>query len=117
MEALIRVTDKLTLKVEGNNQLELFAALAENSEIFGIKECGCCKGSDIRYVVRTVDDPDVKKKKTYTYYELHCQDFKCKAKFQFGIKQDAEHLFPKRKNEDGSYIPNNGWVKYVKPTE
>lgn len=113
LEVMKNLGNGVTLRVSGANQLEVFEQLAVHTEIFGVKECGCCQSGDIKHVVRHVDDPDPKKKKTYTYYELHCNQ--CRAKLAFGCKQDAEHLFPKRKDADDKYLPNNGWVKYVKP--
>jgi hypothetical protein len=116
MEALIKMNNKLTLKVEGSDQLELFQNLAQHGEVFGIQKCGCCGSDDFRYVVRQVEDTK-KKGKFYKYYELHCQKQGCRARFSFGQLNEGGALFPKRKGENGEYLDHDGWVKYQKPAE
>lgn len=106
-----KVSDKLQIGFEAANQKEIFQSLAQLSEVFSISECGACKSKDIRHVVREVPSG----KQVFTYYELHCQ--KCRSKLAFGQSTDTVTLFPKRKDEDGKYFDNNGWVKYVKPAD
>lgn len=111
MLADFKVSPNLVLHIESSNQLDLFKQLGQLKEIFGISECSKCQSNDIRHVVREVDDPN-KKGKTYDYYELHCQS--CRSKLAFGVKQDGETLFPKRKDQDGKWLDNNGWTQYKK---
>lgn len=110
MEVQLKVTDKLWLKFEGADQKEVFRQIAKEQEIFGMTECGACKTANPRYVVRNVVDG----KKTYEYFELHCQNQQCRAKLSFGCHQEGGGLFPKRKDGE-AWLENNGWVKYKKP--
>ncbi len=111
MNVSYRVSDKLTVGFEASLQKDIFQQLASLSEVFGISQCGACKSNDIRYVVREAS----KGAKKYLYHELHCQ--KCRARLAFG-QHDGEKgtLFPKRKDEGGEYLDNNGWVVYKKET-
>ncbi len=111
MNVGFKVSDKLMISFDAANQKDIFQQLAKLSEIFSISECGACKGKDIRHVVREVPSG----KQVFTYYELHCQ--KCRARLAFGQSTDTETLFPKRKDDDGKYLDNGGWVKYVKPAD
>lgn len=103
MKAKFNVTPNLQLELEAPNQKELFRALANVQEVFGNFRCGKCKKTNLKFVVRTVDDND--------YYELHCQD--CFAKLGFGSHKKGDTLFPKRKDDDG-YLPDNGWLRWDK---
>ena len=94
---------RLLFEVLGETTKDLFAGVANLQEVFDAEEsCGCCNQTDIRYSHRTVDD--------YQFYELVCRA--CGAQFQFGQKKKGGALFPKRKAEDGSYLPNGGWAKF-----
>jgi len=93
---------------------ELFAKLAHLEEIFGHNQCVKCKSNNLKRVIRTAQGTDDKGKvKTYTYYELRCED--CYARFQFG--QGDNGMFPQRKDKDGNYKPDGGWVRYNKDTK
>ena len=99
-------TGRLTFEVEGESPKALFKKLAVVQEIFDSdKECGCCHGTDIRFRARQVDD--------YEFFEIACGD--CFARLQFGQAKKGGGLFPKRKAEDGSWLPNRGWAKWEKP--
>jgi hypothetical protein len=92
----------LILRVEGETQKDLFRELARAQETFEAEtECGICKGTEIRFRVRAVDDNE--------YYELRCS---CGATFAFGQHKKGGSLFPKRKAEDGKALPNHGWTKW-----
>lgn len=106
-----RLNDTLSMKVSVGNQLELFQALHEYGEIFSISECGACKSDDVKYAIREVADTK-KKGQFHSYYEMHCG--KCRARLAFGKMMSGDRLFPKRKDENGNYLPNNGWVKFEK---
>ena len=56
--------NRLQVEIEAESQRELFAELNKFQEVFENDVCGKCKGEDIQYVVRTVDDNQ--------YYELKC---------------------------------------------
>lgn len=136
MKAQIKTGSKLIIEVEEDSETELFEAISSASETFTHEECGCCKNTTLRYVVREVGGNK--------YYELHCTDYKCRARLPFGVaKKNKGKLYPKRrwdslsngKEEDetklagerlkrasekayadahGGYLANNGWYKYVK---
>ncbi len=103
MEAQLKTASgRLAIKVEGGTVKELFKQIAAIDEIFNAEhQCGLCQSTDLRFVVRTVDEND--------YYELRC---KCGGRFQFGQTKKGGSLFPKRRDE-----PNGGWSKYVKEAE
>lgn len=140
MKAQIKARSNLIVEVEGDDEAELFENISSASETFVHAECGCCKGTDIAFVVRQ-DDEDNK------YYELHCKDFQCRARLPFGLQKKGGKLYPKRRwdslsngkddtkvggeklkranekeyaDKHGGYLANNGWYKYVpekKPTD
>ncbi len=124
MEALYKLNDKLTLKVDGTTQKELFEKVAEVekwSEVFGIEKCGVCGCKNIKLQTREAADKK-KQTKMYTFYELVCQGYtkdkeRCYAKLQFGQHSEGGTLFPKRKDDDGNYLPNGGWKRFVKDEE
>lgn len=102
MKARYKANDKLEFELEGAGQKELFKELATIQEIFGEEKCGHCGKPNIRYLVRNVEDNN--------YYELKCQD--CGAVLSFGQHKKGGTLFPKRKDDEGNYIPNKGWYKW-----
>jgi hypothetical protein len=116
MRATVRVTPVLSLDVEGETAKGLFKGIAEAQATFEDSACGACNGTDIRYVVRQVDSNE--------FYEVHCQNFKCRAKLSYGHNKDGKTMYPKRyevdnkgkakKTADGKtvYLPNKGWTIY-----
>lgn len=113
MKVIRHLSPLVSLEVEGETQLAVFDEISKNTEVFGIDECGKCKGHDIRYVTREVVKEEKGKSKTYTYRELRCQNKDCKARLAFGQHQEGSTLFPKRKNEDGSWMKDEGWEVWV----
>ena len=98
----------ITFEIDGENPKSLFREIAGIQEVFdGQRECGVCHGTEFRYQVRDVDDND--------FYELVCLNNQCRARFSFGQHKKGGGLFPKRKDADGNWIENGGWVRYVKP--
>ncbi len=96
---------RITFEVEGGNAKELFRELASIQEVFDAEQsCGVCKGTGIRFQARKVDDFD--------FYELTCTNPTCRARFSYGQAKKGGALFPKRKDEDGHWLPNGGWSKY-----
>src|SRR5215469_7375932 len=100
MEAHYRTHDgRLVVKVAGENQKELFRALAAAQDVFEAEvRCGCCSSRAIRFQTRTSE--------SFEYFSLVCE---CGAQFQFGQRKDGETLFPKRKDEHGQLLPDRGW--------
>ena len=103
MKLKYKIADKLEFELEGSGQKEIFKELAVIQEIFGETKCGMCGSENIRFVVRNVDDND--------YYELRCD---CGGILSFGQHKKGGTLFPKRKDDEGNYLPNKGWHKWTK---
>jgi hypothetical protein len=93
---------RMTAEFDSESPRELFKELSRFQEVFEEGVCGKCGSTNIKFVVRTVDDNE--------YFELRCAD--CGAKLAFGSNKKGGGLFPKRKGPDGSYLPNNGWTKW-----
>lgn len=104
MKLKYKVSDRLEFELEASGQKEVFKELAIIQEIFGEERCGSCDKDSLKFVVRNVDDND--------YFELRCND--CKSILSFGQHKKGGTLFPKRKDENGNYLPNNGWHKWNK---
>ena len=102
MKAKYKVGDKLEFELDGAGQKELFKEIANIQEIFAESKCGVCGSENIKFVVRVVDENE--------YYELRCMD--CGAILSFGQHKKGGTLFPKRKNAENEYLPNNGWYKW-----
>src|ERR1700722_4249588 len=79
-----------------------FETVAEGQELFDEKTCGACESTDIRCDVRTAQG--------FRFYNLKCRV--CSARLDFGQHQDSKTLFAKRRNDDGSMKPHNGWYVY-----
>lgn len=95
---------RIVFEIEGGNQKELFENIADLQEVFEAdSSCGMCKSQDIHFRVREV--------KGNKYFEIRCGA--CNAQFSFGQNKDMKSLFPKRKGEDGNWLPNRGWFKWT----
>lgn len=99
----------VSAEFEAKTQCELFEQFAEFGEVFGIQKCEKCGKTDIKHVVRTVEDNP--------YYELRCNNNNCRAKLAFGKNKNGGTLFPKRKDGEGNWKPNNGWTTWNAKTE
>ena len=95
---------RISVEVEGEDHKSLFENLATFQEVFDESKCGKCNSENLRFVTRKVDGN--------IYYELRCVD--CGAKLAFGVHRDGNTLFPKRRDADGNWRGNNGWVKWNK---
>jgi len=93
---------RISVELDGDTQREIFSQLSSFQEVFDETVCAKCGSDDVRFVVRNVDDN--------LYYELKCNE--CGAKLAFGAMKKGGGLFPKRKDKDGNWLPNRGWVKY-----
>ena len=98
-------TGQITIEVEGEKVRDIFAKIANVQEIFEAEShCGLCGSTNIRFQHRTVEK--------YKYYEMACNEPKCNSRFQFGQSREGGELFPKRRGESGSDLPNRGWSKW-----
>lgn len=104
MKVKYKVSDRLEFEVEGSGQKEVFKELAIIQEIFGEEVCGLCNKGNLKFIVRNVEGND--------YYELRCSD--CGGILAFGQHKKGGTLFPKRKDDNGNYLPNKGWHKWTK---
>lgn len=113
-----RVNKDMMLHLEADNQKEMFDRISEVIEVFGNwGVCGKCKDPDRK--PRPVVRLNAKKQK---FYELHCQNPDCRARFVFGQNQSTPTLFPQRKfpksdQRAGEWKPDDGWVKYERGHE
>lgn len=105
MKCKLKVGD-FEFEIEGSGEKEIFKEIGKIQETFGHKACGACKSTELRYLVRNVDDND--------FFEVLCQ--KCGAKLAFGQHKKGGTLFPKRKDGE-NYLPNGGWTKWVPPAK
>ncbi len=97
---------RFQVELEGDDQRSIFGEVARFQEVFEEATCGKCGSDNIRFVVRNVDDN--------LYYELRCAD--CGAKLSFGVMKKGGGLFPKRKDGEGNWLPDNGWVRWNSKT-
>lgn len=107
MKVKYKANDKLEFELEASGQKEIFKELALIQEIFSEEKCGLCSSTNLRFVVRSVESND--------YYELRCNE--CGAVLAFGQHKKGGTLFPKRKDDDGNYLPNKGWHKWIKDNQ
>lgn len=117
MKAQVKVNPRVLIEIEGEEQKDLFAQMAQAHEVFSETKCGLCASDEIRPVVRTVEV----KKKPVLYYEYHC---KCGGRLSLSQNADGGTLFVNRKLLDngkpatgeeranGKYGKHNGWTKY-----
>ena len=98
---------RVTVEIEGDSQRDLFSGISKAQEVFEEDTCGKCGHDHVRFVVRTIDDNQ--------YHELRCTS--CGAKLSFGANKKGGGLFPKRKDPDGDWLPDSGWVKWNPKTE
>ena len=107
MKAVYTVNEKLVFELEGSNQREVFEELSTIDEIFSARECGKCHSKNIKYQVRENGGNK--------FYELKCKD--CGATFAFGCHKQTKTLYPKLKSEDGTWLPDSGWSKWIPPAK
>lgn len=106
---------RMTVTVEGRDQVSVFQQIASFQEIFETPMRNIQIGDvpvdskDVRFQVRKNSDGD-------EFYELvyagNSRDLRG-YKFEFGCTKDPKGgLFPKRKDKEGNWIENNGWTKW-----
>tara|TARA_Y100000310_G_C20481014_1_gene714680 strand:- start:332 stop:667 length:336 start_codon:yes stop_codon:yes gene_type:complete len=95
---------RISVELEAETQRDAFQQLSDFQEIFDEVSCGKCASENLRFVVRTVDENQ--------FYEIRCLD--CGARLEFGSMKQGGRLFPRRKDKEGNWLPDNGWVKWDK---
>lgn len=98
---------RMSAEFEAESHRDLFEQLNRFQEVFEEDTCGKCGSHDIKFVVRTVDGN--------SYYELRCAN--CGARLSFGANKTGGGLFPKRKDAEGNWLPDNGWTKWNPKTK
>jgi len=104
LEIAYKINEHITITEEADTQAEAFKVISAIHEVFGVTECGACK-SEVFPRVRVVEDN--------AYHEICCTNPKCRSVLAYGQNKKGGGLFPKRKDKDGNWLPNNGFVKYV----
>lgn len=114
MKVLYTTKDgRMTVELEGNSQAEIWRQIASFQEVFEDTKITKFEqtSDDVRFTVRKDDDDN-------EYFELRYAGDNPKlfgVKKAFGQNKKPEgKLFPKRKDKEGNYLPDNGWVKYDK---
>lgn len=107
---------KYQVEIEVDTYADCVREIAALEDVFGNTTCeqvvdGKVITSDnVRFTVR-------KNKEEDEFFELVCLDKNPKlryAKKSFGVTKKGGYLFPHRKDKDGKFLPNNGWVKWEK---
>lgn len=111
---------RLTVKIEGKTQIDLWEQLASFQEVFENENVTAeingksFKSDDIKYRVRNVKFKDEKgKEKECSYYEKVCMSGPLKYyKKVFGVLSEGGGLFPKNpKDMENVTLGDNGWFK------
>lgn len=111
MKFVVDANSGIGVEFDAANHKDAWGKLSGLNEVFFNRQCGKCNAPNARFTIRKASDG----KKEYDYHELRC--WKCGAKKAFGVLDDgSDCLFPKIKDKDGNYLPDNGWVKYNKDT-
>lgn len=92
------------VEVDGRDIKDVFSQLNSAVEVFGNSSCGSCRSTAVV--------PSVRENQGNTYYEMRCTQ--CGAALSFGQRKADGQLYPKRKDKEGEYFENNGWLKFAK---
>lgn len=95
-----KISPDVAIVCEAESQTDAFRQWAAASEVFGGTTCGAC-GEDATPRVRTVEGNH--------FHELKCL---CGAVRAFGVNRTGGGLFPKRKDAEGRWLPDDGWVRW-----
>lgn len=97
-----RINATTVVKINGKDTKEAFENLVEADKVFGQDVCGACKVAGARPQIRTHGE--------HTFFEMACQNPKCKAKLGFYFYKGK--MLPSLTNKDKSYKTNGGWEIY-----
>jgi hypothetical protein len=101
MQVEVKINSRTIVTADGATVAEIFEQVAALQEIFGVERCGKCGGDKLRFVCREAQG--------FKFYEVHCLNQECKARFAFGqSKQHPGQLFPRPKGEWHFYRPDGG---------
>lgn len=91
---------------EGSDLRDVIADFSRAAEVFSHSQCGHCQSQRVYPSHRKTSDGK------YDYYSMKCAD--CGAELNFGVRQADNVLYPKRKDSNGNWLQNGGWVKFEK---
>lgn len=94
---------RLSVEVEGTDTKAIFDELAGAQEVFGISVCGACDSKNVHFQVRQVQGN--------TYRAVKCAD--CGCELNFGTRKADGQIYPRRKDKEGNWLDNSGWVKWT----
>lgn len=100
MRFTYKPTSKISVEFDADDIKDGVEKLYHLQEILEQYRCGKCKKGNVRFVVRENDENK--------FYEIRC--LSCKAKLELGVHKKGGTLFPKRKDKDGKYLDNDGWI-------
>ena len=100
-------TRELIATFSSENHQSLFKELAAFEEVFANTNCGKCGSENLQFVVRENAGNE--------YYEIRCKD--CGARLAFGLNRQGGGMFPKRRDKEGNWLPDNGWTKWNSQTK
>jgi len=114
MELTYTTRDGRMTATFSGTQSEIWEQIAHFQEVFetGPATKGGESDDNVRFVVREVDDNK--------YYELRYAGSNPKlfgTKKAFGQHKKGGGLFPKNKDADGNWLPDNGWTKWNPETK
>jgi hypothetical protein len=97
----------MTAEFECETQRDGFGQISAFQEVFEQTTCGKCQSTNVQFRVRPFEDCQ--------YYEIRCRD--CAAKLAFGCNKLGGGLFPKRKDSDGNWLADRGWLRWNAETK
>jgi len=101
---IVKQFGNVTMELESDTQIGLVDEIIRHNDVFGNDKCGKCNSEQVSFTRRDVDGD--------LYYEIRCK--KCGAKLALSQHKKGNTLYPRRKDKDGNYLPDNGWVKWDK---
>ena len=104
---------RLTAEIEGSTQAEVWENLANFQDVF--ENTTCTKNGessdDVRFVVRQDDEQN-------KYYELRVNSGPLRGtRKSYGVHKKGGGLFPKSKDSEGNWLPDNGWMRWNPTTK
>ena len=86
---------QVVIEIEAEKMIDLFEGLTHIEDVFGNDECQLCKSKDVRFAVRKNKDED-------KFYEVQCQNSKCRAKLALSVNKGKEGTMYAVKKLNGS---------------
>lgn len=94
--------DSFDVEVDGKDCKDCFVQVAAAIEVFCNTHCGSCGASNCI--------PSVREVQGNTYHEMKCRN--CGASLAYGQRKSDGALYPKKKDKEGNWLENSGWVKF-----